>query len=170
LPSRRFKRGLLQAGGQLHSFAISHATRFSYIREGRVAAGEALLTHAGDHDGCAVVWGVFASVGPAIDAAHMARIVEGEARVLRGDGFQVASGFDVQGALEAAGCASLFAEDEGEIGAGAVGDQPASRAPAGAPGPCKQETLGPRPVVLARSSLHHRLVSCEPLARQQRHG
>lgn len=80
-----------------------------------------------------MVRGVLASVGPAIDAVHVAGLVEGEARVLGGDGFQVAGGFDVQGALEAARCPFLFAEDEGEIGAGAVADQPASRAPAGAP-------------------------------------
>lgn len=36
-----------------------------------------------------------------------------------GDGFLVTGGLDVQGALEAAGCAFVFAENEGEIGAGA---------------------------------------------------
>lgn len=77
-----------------------------------------------------MVRGVFASVGPAIDAVHMACFVEGETWVLGGDGFQVAGGLDVQGALEAAGCAFFFGEDESEIGAGAVGDQPASRTPA----------------------------------------
>ncbi len=66
-----------------------------------------------------MVRGGFASVGPAIDAVHLAGVVEGEAGVLGGDGFQVAGGLDVQGALEAAGSAFFFAEDEGEIGAGA---------------------------------------------------
>jgi hypothetical protein len=63
----------------------------------------------------------------------MACFVEDETWVLGGDGFQVAGGLDVQVALEAAGCAFFFGEDESEIGASAVGDQPASRAPAGAP-------------------------------------
>ena len=60
-----------------------------------------------------MVRGVFAAVGPAIDAVHVARFVEGEAWVLGGDSFQIADGLNVRGALEAAGSAFLFAEDEG---------------------------------------------------------
>lgn len=66
-----------------------------------------------------MVRGVLASVGPAINAVNVAGLVEGKARVLGGDGFLVACGLDVQGTLKAAGCAFFFAEDEGEIGAGA---------------------------------------------------
>lgn len=56
------------------SLLRSHLTRHAllHIRERGFAAGEAFLTHAGDHDGGSVVRGVFASVGPAIDAVHVA--------------------------------------------------------------------------------------------------
>lgn len=53
------------------------------------------------------MWRVFAAVGPAIDAAHIAQVVEGEALVLGGDGFQGADGFDVQGAQELQGAPSF---------------------------------------------------------------
>jgi len=78
------QRGRLVSIFVFPSVIRRHLTRHPllHIRKRRFATDEAFFTHASDHDGCAVVRGVFTSVGLSIDAVHMARLVEGEAWVL----------------------------------------------------------------------------------------